>query len=160
MQQKMKLEKYTPRPVGFLGLWEPFDWRIKVYGVSCRSDRPPRGLVGVAKELALRELPRPGLAAPRHGVGFVVAHEGVEEEYVQVNWWVNQRMLKTHFFSAPGGSTSPEPFRYLTPSGLLGSVWELYLQDFERAAWVTSVLDRDGDPDIEEYLLQRFTGRV
>lgn len=160
MQHDIRLDTYSPRPVGFLGLWEPFDWSIKVYGISARNERPPRGLVAVAKELALRELPRPSVAANRHGVGFLVAHEGTEEEYVQVNWWVNQRMLKSHFFSAPGGSTSPESFRYLTPSGLLGSTWEIYLQDFERTAWVTSVLDRDGDPDMEEYLLQHFTGQV
>ncbi|MFP3947461.1 MAG: isochorismatase [Longimicrobiales bacterium] len=156
----MRLEAYSPRPVGFLGLWEPFDWKIKVYGISAHGERPPRGLVAVARELALRELPRPSVAANRHGVGFLVAHEGSEEEYVQVNWWVHQRMLKSHFFSAPGGSTSPESFRYLTPSGLLGSIWELYVQEFERTAWMHSVLDRDADPDIEEYVLQRFTGEV
>ncbi|MDX1567380.1 MAG: hypothetical protein R3223_06230 [Longimicrobiales bacterium] len=156
----MLLEAYSPRPVGFLGLWEPFDWKIKIYGISAHGDRPPRGLVAVARELALRELPRPAVAANRHGVGFLVAHEGSEEAYVQVNWWVNQRMLKSHFFSAPGGSTSPESFRYLTPSGLLGSTWELFVQEFERTAWMNSVLDRDADPDLEEYVLQRFTGEV
>lgn len=156
----MRLDSYSARPVGFLGLWEPFDWRIKVYGVASRGDRPPRGLVSVAREIALRELPRPAAASNRHGVGFLVAHQGPEEEYVQVNWWVSRVMLKTHFFSAPGGSTSPESFRYLTPSGLGGTTWEVYLQDFERTAWVTSVLNREGGPDMEEYLLQRFTGQI
>lgn len=151
---------YEPRPIRFLELWEPDDWRLKVYGISARGERPPPPLVAAAKELALKELPRPAVTDSRHGVGFLVVHEGADGSWVLVDWWVRENMLKNHVFSAPAERTDAEDFRYVTPTGLSACVWELHVQHFERTAWITSVLDREGGPDLEEYLLQRFSGEV
>lgn len=151
---------FAPRPVDFLGLWEPSDWKMKVYGISALRDRPPAPLVAVARELAVKELPRPAVAEGRYGVGFLIVHQGADGEYVLVNWWVSESLLKSHLFNAPTGASSPEAFRYLTPSGMTASVWDLHVIHFERTAWITSVLDREGGPDLQEYLLQRFTGVV
>lgn len=152
--------EYQPRPIRFLEMWEPDDWRIKVYGISARSERPSVSLVAVAKELALKELPRPPVTENRYGVGFLVVHEGADGSYVLVDWWVGENMLKNHVFSAPAGRVATEDFRYVTPTGLCACVWELHVMHFERTAWITSVLDREGGPDLEEYLLQRFSGEV
>lgn len=151
---------YEPRPVRFLEMWQPGDWQIKVYGISARQERPPASLVAVAKELALKELPIPAVTGNRYGVGFLIVHQGGDGNYVLVDWWVGENMLKNHVFAAPTGRFEPEDFRYVTPTGLCACVWELHVMHFERTAWVTSVLKREGGPDLEEYLLQRFSGEV
>lgn len=151
---------YEPRPVRFLEMWQPDEWRIKVYGISVSDDGPSPSLVAAGKELALKELPRPARTSNRYGVGFLIVHEGADGNYVLVEWWVGENMLKSHVFTAPTGRFEPEDFRYVTPTGLCACIWELHVMHFERTAWITSVLDREGGPDLEEYLLQRFSGEV
>lgn len=151
---------YQPRPIHFLELWKPDDWQLKVYGISARGEHPSPALVAAAKELALKELPRPAVTDNRYGVGFLIVHEGADGSWVLVDWWVRENMLKNLVFNAPAGRTAAEDFRSVTPTGLCACVWELHVMHFERTAWITSVLDREGGPDLEEYLLQRFTGEV
>lgn len=153
-------EPYRKRSIRFLELWHAGDWRIKVYGIAARGGTPPRSLVSVGKELALKELPRPAVTDNRYGVGFLIVHQGASGNHILVDWWVNETMLKNHVYSAPGGRTEPEDFRYVTPTGVAARVWDLHVMDFERSAWVTSVLDRERGPDLDEYLLQRFSGEV
>lgn len=151
---------YRERSIRFLELWHAGEWRMKVYGIAAGDGTPPRSLVAAGKELALKELPRPAVTENRYGVGFLIVHQGVAGNHVLVDWWVNRTMLKNHVHSAPGGRTEPEDFRSVTPTGICGRVWDLHVMNFERSAWVTSVLGREGGADLDEYLLQRFSGEV
>jgi len=151
---------YKPRPISFLEVWEAGDWTLKVYGISARRKRPPAELVSTAKDLALRELPRPATAGSRYGIGILIVHEGEDGNYVLVDWWSGENMLHNHVYQSTAGGIAPEDFRYVTPTGLCCCVWELHVLHFERTAWINSVLNRDGGPDLDEYLAQRLQGKV
>lgn len=160
MSERDLPSRYEPRSIRFLELWKPGDWRVKVYGISARNDRPERDLVAVAKELALKQFPRPAVTENRYGVGLLIVHEGGDGNYVLVDWWLGKHKLKSYVYSADPGRVRPEEFRDVTSTGLTGCVWELHVLDFERRAWVHSVLAREGGPDLDEYLVQRFEGSV
>jgi len=151
---------YTPRPVRFLELWRPGEWTVKVYGISAKGERPDPDLVSTGKELAVRQLPVPAAAGNRYGVGIVIVHEGEDGNYVLVNWWMGENMLHNHVYHASRTGTRPGDFRDVTPTGLTACVWELHVLHFERTAWIRSVLAREGGPNLEEYLMQRFQGTV
>jgi hypothetical protein len=48
----------------------------------------------------------------------------------------------------------------MEPAGPSVCVWDLFLQGFERDAWVEEVLANPRGPDIESYLDRRFDGEV
>jgi hypothetical protein len=150
-------ESYRARPIRFLELGSCGGWRMKIYGLAYRGDVPRPGLVAAAKVVARRRLPRPARAEGRYGVGFMGVHEGRGSNLVFVDWWANENELFHHVFTS--STDAPERFEYVTPTGLAACVWDLAVIDFERQAWLETVLAAP-TPDIDRYLERRFDGVV
>lgn len=149
-------DAYRLRHVRFLELWEAVGWRLKVYGISLSRLTPSDALVRAAKSMARGHLPVPAVTDHRYGVGFLGVHEGDGSNLVFLDWWADVNELRHHVFvSYPA---APEALVDATPTGLAGCVWDLRLLGFERDAWVDTVLNASGDPDLERYLAQRFDG--
>ena len=151
-------EPYEPRPVRFVEEWRDAGWRLKVYGISYRRERPRAGLVETAKRLARARLPQPAADARRYGVGFVGVHDGRGANFVFIDWWADENELHHHVYSS--ASDELEDLRYTTPTGLSACVWDLRVQAFERDAWVAEVLRNPRGPDIEAYLARRLSEDV
>lgn len=153
MQSIVLKEPYAPRPIRFLELWEPDGWRIKVYGIAYRRERPDPELVEAAKKVARERLS--GAAADRHyGVGFLGVHQGRGADWVFVDWWADENELHQHVYISPPGH--PEELVEVTATGVIACVWDLRVMCFERGAWVEQVLANPAGPDVEGYLACRL----
>jgi hypothetical protein len=142
---------YKARPIRFLELWDVDGWRVKVYGISATSDRPGEGLVDAAKAVARERLPEPNEAG-RHGVGFLIAHEGADSTWALVDWWANGCLLHHHLYG--GGHPESLDLQPVT-DGLTACTWELAVIGFERQAWLDTVFAAD-EPDIDRYMDRRL----
>ncbi|HEV2765084.1 MAG TPA: hypothetical protein VGV38_19030 [Pyrinomonadaceae bacterium] len=154
----MLIEPYEARPVRFLEEWRHGGWRLKVYGIAYRRERPRAALVETAKRLARERLPLPADARGRYGVGFVGAHDGRGANFIFVDWWADENELHHHVYSGPSAEISN--LNYTTPTGLSACVWDLKVQSFERDAWVEEVLANPRGPDVEGYMRRRMSADV
>lgn len=152
---------YKTRPVRFLHVAQQNEWRIKVYGIryqeSSADITPDSQIVTLAEEAMLSQLPSPAITESRYGLGFLIIHQGQHRNWLLLDWWYDQEILKQHLFSSPldnpGAISRAE-------EDLLACTWELAVHGFERQAWIDTVLNNPAGPDIEGYLQRRLNADV
>lgn len=145
-------ERHVPRRIAHLGTWETRGWRLKVYGIAYGAERPPPELVAAAKRLAATTLPADPSGDGRYGVGFLGAHGARGGSYVFLDWWSHENELHHHPFLGP----SPAGLRPAGSGESIACIWDLEVVDFERRAWIDTVLCNPAGPDLEQYLERRL----
>jgi hypothetical protein len=80
-------EPYATRSVRCLDLLTIEGWRLKLYGIAYRGERPVQALVDAAVAAAQERLPRPAVTDDGYGMGFVGVHDGRGANFVFVDWW-------------------------------------------------------------------------
>ncbi len=151
-------EAYKPRSARFLELWEWQGWRIKVYGLAAQAECPSDALVQAAREIAQQQLPLPAISDGRYGVAYLIIHEGMQGDYVLVDWWTAGGIVQHHVYGALKGHEGH--LQYHWPPGAGFCVWELAVCWFEREAWVETILNGPQAPDLEAYLACRLNAEV
>ncbi|WP_369899475.1 isochorismatase [Bacillus manliponensis] len=152
-------ETYKKRPIRFLDTWEHEGWLMKIYGVSYENEYPREQLITVAKKLAATILPQPAIFHDRYGVGFIGVHDGKDSSFIFIDWWSNENELNHHVYIA--SHETPHEFEYYTPKGLIACCWDLKILNFERDAWVQTVLNHPhGTPSLDEYMQLQFNEDV
>jgi len=152
---------YQTRPVCFMEVVERAGWKIKVYGIRYQGNgaetQPESKTVALAKEAAFAALPIPAVTPERYGVGFLIIHQGQDRNWILLDWWFDQEILKQKLFSSPVGAADQ-----ITPAepDLLACTWELAVLGFERQAWLETVLNNPNGPDLDAYLAKQFSGDV
>jgi prepilin-type processing-associated H-X9-DG protein len=141
---------YETRPIRFLGLWEHGDWKLKVYGIAFGKAAPRPDLVVAAKRVAAERLAKVASSIQHYSVGFLGIHDGRTANFVFVDWWADENELHHHLYVSP--TDDPDALVYRTPSGLMACVCDLRVIEFERNAWLKTVLRNPAGPDLEEYL--------
>lgn len=149
-------EPYAPRSIRFLGLIAVDGWRLKLYGIAYRAERPVQTLVDAALAAAHDHVPRPAITGDRYGVGFVGVHDGRGANFVFVDWWANEDEL--HHLTWLSSKHDPGRLRATGPDDFTACAWDLAVIGHERAAWVRHVLARADGPDIDAYLNDRLDG--
>ena len=147
-------QPYEPRAFRFLELWSVERWRLKLYGIAYRRERPRDKLIVAAKRIAAGVV-RANTGAS-YELGFVGVHDGRTAAVVFVDFWGNENELFHRVFMSRGRGA-------LRPAGRLESsvcVWDLHLQAFERQAWITHVLKKSQAPDFDGYLAARLNAEV
>jgi hypothetical protein len=143
------IPRYTPRFLGRLDTWRFADWAIKVYGITIEAPDQKlvldQALVEEAHAFVGANLARMNETA-HYSVGFVVLHHGSAGKYLLTQWWTNecvclQSVAQTRF-------AGPPKFEPAKPE-LMACVYELVPIDFERRAWVSTVMS---GKSIEAYL--------
>ncbi|HET9529400.1 MAG TPA: isochorismatase [Blastocatellia bacterium] len=154
-EPRLRLEEpYEARPIRFLELWEDAGWRLKVYGIAYRRERPRQELIEAARQAARDRLPRPAVTDSRYGVGFLGIHDGRGANFVFLDWWQDENELHHHVYVSP--HDRPQLLEYSTPTGVVACVWDLRVLGFERQAWLDAVLANPNGPDIDDYLARRL----
>jgi hypothetical protein len=151
-------EPYRPRAIRFLEEWRDAGWRLKVYGIAYRTERPRAALVERAKRLARARLPQPAISESRYGVGFLGVHDGRDANFIFIDWWADENELHHHVYCS--ATDELESLTYVTPTGLSACVWDLRVQSFERDAWLAEVLRNAGGADVEGYMARRLNADV
>ncbi len=143
------IETYRKRPVRCEGVWEADGWRLKLYGIAYRGDGPRPEVVAAANEVARSALPQPPATADRYGVGFLIIHDGRAGCWCLLDWWGNEDILFHRLFAAP--SERPREFKPVT-NEVTACVWEIAVWNFERQAWVDTILANPAGPNLDCYL--------
>jgi hypothetical protein len=151
-------EPYVTRSIRFLDLISFDGWRLKLYGIAYRGERPVEALVEAAAAAARERVPRPAVTDDRYGVGFVGAHNGRGENFVFVDWWAREDELHHHTWLS--SHEEPGRLRATGPDDLAMCAWDLAVIGHERAAWVRHVLTRVEGPDLDAYLGDRLNGEI
>lgn len=142
------LPPHIPRPIRFLERWLCNGWTVKVYGITAQGEFPSTALIEQAKRIAQETLPLPAVTGDRHGIAILIVHEGADGSYIMVDWWFGVNMLKHVLYTSTRGSDAFQR----DESGLAYCVWELEVINFERLAWLETVLKHSTRPDLEAYL--------
>jgi hypothetical protein len=129
---------YAARHIRFLRRWEKGGTTFKVYGITMGALLPTPGLIDAALLRVARHLKRNPTRHRHYGVGFISLHEGRGENQIIVDRWINENeLLHEIYVSSPA---APAVFRRPARDHNCVCVWELYLQSFERKAWLRHVL--------------------
>lgn len=151
-------ERYSPRPVRPLPLFEVEGWRLKVHSIAYQGELARPELVEAAHRVAAEVLPRPAVGAGRYGVGFLGVHDGRGATFVFVDWWADENELHHHAFTSP--LDRPGELVATGMDALIACAWDLAVIGHERAAWVETVMANPGGPDLDAYLARTLTADV
>jgi hypothetical protein len=151
-------ERYTLRSVRFLDLLTFDGWRLKLYGIAYRAERPEQAIVDAAVAAVRERLPRPAVTGDRYGVGFVGAHQGRGGSFVFADWWATENDL--HHRAWRSSQDEPSRLRPTGPDDFIACTSDLAVIGHERTAWVRHVLARPQGPDVDAYLEDRLDDDV
>jgi hypothetical protein len=146
---------YRRRYVRFAELWDVDGWRVKIYSLTRTSTPLPPELLDSGKRIAEAQLALATRDDPcNHGVAILTVHEGQHGDYVLIDWWSDNDILRHHNYGAPKGGEMAHQW-----PGPASCVWELAIIGFERAAWIEHVLSPVG-PDLASYLAVQMNADV
>lgn len=151
------IEPYVQRPVEFLKQVSAKGWRIKVYGISAKSEPLSEELVSEGIQKVLPHLPQPALGDQRYGVGFFIIHQGTMRNWFLLDWWESEDIMHHRLFSSP--LNSPNSITSEPDRSMIACVHELKIISFESEAWINTVLCKDGEPSFDEYLKLNYDCR-
>jgi hypothetical protein len=138
------MQRYEPRPIRFDRVREVDGWRLKVYTVTYGTTSVDSSAFGPAMAMVDAALPRPPITPSRHGVGFVILHQGRTALYCVLGWWDNENELSLRVFVR--GLESSAEWRPARGAESV-CVWDLQIIGFERDAYVATLLTGDADVD-------------
>lgn len=145
---------YADRHIRYLQQIDHADWRIKTYGIAQQAEASFDAQIEAARQTVLPSLPQPALNEHRYGVGFLIIHQGSMANWLLLDWWEHVDILRNLVFSAP--HEDPANVQPVTDKGIMSCVYELEVQQFERQAWIDTVLKPGGKPDFGRYLNTRL----
>jgi len=85
------MESYEPRAFRFIELLAIGDWKMKLYSITWRGERPRPALLETARRIADEQLAQEKPNDFR--VGFIGAHDGRDACFVFVDFWGNENEL-------------------------------------------------------------------
>ena len=148
-RQNMLIPLYTQRHFRLLGTWDISGWHLKAYGISAHAPEKEQflqpELITEARSFVEANLGRME-GTPHYSVGFAILHHGSSAKTLLTQWWVNECVCMQY---AAQSNYSGSPKFSFTRGDLMACAYELVAIDFERRAWVSTVMS--GKP-IEDYL--------
>ncbi|MFB5663703.1 hypothetical protein [Alteribacillus sp. HJP-4] len=145
---KILTDSYKKRPIRCLEIWEYDKWKMKLYSISCNKEKISKIVVDTTKRITEQDI----LESKNNSykLGFSIAHQAREAVFILVNWWIKDNMLRSHIYRSP--LHSPEKIINVTSTGESMCIWEIYVLNFERNAWVKHVLQNQSKESISNYL--------
>jgi hypothetical protein len=141
---------YTVRPIRFLEVLRAPGWRIKVYSITLPFVNLSPALLDTARSKAKQYLTEVGSHDTFYGVGFLGIHQGQGLNQVFLDRWMNDNELHHVVWSSPGDR--PKALSRVGQEHNSVCVWDLFLQSFEREAWIEAVLKKPLSPDYDKYI--------
>lgn len=149
-------EPYKDRVIRHIGLWTYDNWQMKVYTITLNDETIKPSIVTAARQVAASVLIDHSTTSDDYGVGFIGIHHGKDANFVFVDWWANENELHHNVFISD--KKNPDHLTPQTSSGAIACVWDLQLIGFERDAWVSHILCKPMEPDIQSYIDTTLNG--
>jgi hypothetical protein len=151
---------HRTRPIRFARPERIGGWRLKLYTIATHGQTARPEFVDEVVRRAPEVYgawPATDRADPRHGIGFVTAHDAETACIALYYWWqsFNELHLQIHI----GPKADPRAMTRWTGQAA-GCVWELEIVDFERRVWLSDVLANPAGPDVERYLGRRVDAEL
>ncbi|MEO5904293.1 MAG: hypothetical protein ABIQ55_09800 [Gemmatimonadaceae bacterium] len=151
------MKPYVPRRIQFRNLIAFRKWRIKRYTItrSKAGDAADWSDFAAGRELAAQTLPEPAHTSKRPGLAFLVEHRGAGSDYIVLCWWDRENELPVRVFvreQSLGSLWRP------ATGGESFCVWDLQVIEFERNAYVGTLLAKGADATAaDDYLEMRLS---
>lgn len=134
-------DDYVARAITHGHLWKIGGWCFKVYRIIGGSG----GLSEDEHFLAARETAEKLLveanATAHFNNGFAILNYGADQVGLHINWWTEGGVCTSKRYTAPQNG---QAIFKSVEGPQITSVWELVVIDFERRAWVDTILKRTG----------------
>ncbi len=141
-------EKYTPRQIQHLEIFEKSAWRLKTYSILHQDKKLDLELIKAAQNFAVDSLPQPAQNPNRYGLGFINVHQGKSYDFVSIAYWAYDTELKMQNYIR-GSSTSYQ--LEIASNEISSDIWDIQLISFESSAWIKHIL-KAPEPKPENYL--------
>ncbi|ABD56549.1 hypothetical protein [Jannaschia sp. CCS1] len=139
------VERYSPRRVTYLGLWEAGPLRMKAYGLEARGHNVSEDVIARARTLLDHDVTSAVRAmGDSNNVGFVIIHPGTLGVSISSYWWVQGSVLCHHMVRQL--YSAPQPMETASRP-VIGCVWELEIVAAEQAAFKRHMMGPDHDSD-------------
>jgi len=147
---------FQPRRVYPLEVWRPETRVLKIYSVELEGRKISKEDVVSAKKLS------EGIIASweredenTHGLGFIALHMARDYDYLLVQMWTDNNIMRLITLYSPCGGSFRE-----TAIISAGCVWELAVICHERSAWLRHMLRADSRPDPAAWEADLLDGRI
>ncbi|MBL0355910.1 MAG: hypothetical protein IPP72_03055 [Chitinophagaceae bacterium] len=151
------ISEYKIRPIRFLKIIEHDEWKVKLYSISCKSEKVSDESVFHAVSNLSHWLVKSKIyPLDTYKIATLIIHEWRGGCFAVINWWIDQNMLQQFVYLAT--NKKPTKFKLYSDRGIMTCVWELAVLWFERNAWVKHVLCKSENPDIDAYLIEQLNG--
>jgi len=145
--------EYRPRRAWFERLVEAGPVTVKLDAI-CADGAQIDADTFAAAEAVIRAAAGTMAATDHRGAGFAILHEGEEGRWLLLHWWLGggiaTRLLWRADLVPHAAFVEADPL-------LMACVWELGVIDFERRAWMRTVMS--GRP-VSDYIDDRFSGET
>jgi hypothetical protein len=153
VMQLMPFAAYAERLVRFIGIWEMNGWSLKVYGISATRDPSDKDTVSSVMIESGRQIAEAVFTRDpttnSYGLGYIIFHEGRLANWLLLDWWADEIQIRHQLYRSD--SADPAGFQRVT-SDLIACIWELRVVEFEREAWIQTMLKSPSRPDVQRYL--------
>ncbi|MBX8799922.1 hypothetical protein [Pseudochrobactrum asaccharolyticum] len=127
---------YSPRSAWFGQVITCGSAQIKLNLISAQSDSLTADKITAAAQ-QISAAAGDFSAYALHDAGFAILHEGEEALWLLLHQWIDGGICTQHLWRSDlTGAVSFRP----APAHLMACVWELAIIDFERRAWIETVM--------------------
>lgn len=137
---------YRPRTAWFVKRVDCGPAEIKLSAISAPAAQIPQADVARVEDVIRAESAKLVHRSDHMGAGFAIVHAGEEALWLLLHHWTDGGIATHRLWRAPLGTEAP--FQPVV-SDAMACVWELAVIDFERRAWMTTVMS--GKP-LSDYL--------
>ena len=136
-------QAYVPRHVERLDAWSNDEWALKVYWMTVDGAPPDDLALNAARSGVWEALE----TKSGYGLGFVIVHRGQLADWIVLGWWTDGDILRRRVLTHEKGEITDR-----SDEDFLGCVWELSVIDWERKAWINTILRHHESADPRDYL--------
>ncbi|MEN3793306.1 hypothetical protein [Fulvimarina sp. MAC3] len=147
---------YAPRPVTHCENRKICGFRLKIYTIIGPGRSIEASIIEAALEAVARRLSAVPQSVDESGLGFVILHLGTDANWLLIDRWVFGDSLKQANLRSP--LADPHAFAPVDDPDLLACVWEAGIIEFERRAFIETMMTTK--PDESRYLSGLLKGEV
>jgi hypothetical protein len=115
-------------------------WTIKPYRIAAATPMARLGVDAYEFRPLLGQVLQPPTDVNFHGYGFAVLHAGRDGSYLLIGRWYAGHNLASDTYEIATSRKGDQELQNLVKLSLHACIWEMAVYEFERDAWVTTMM--------------------